>query len=452
MYAKEFLSIYFAFVEFGLLMLGSTFAVKVFTDNRSVTRFFQAKFISPALWNACDYVLLYNFVIAQVAGSMNTAANVLSRTEFNPIEKLEMNIRNDFQTNAIEVNIQSSGILEEEQIYILPDDDFDECKLWEEKQNVRNQIQIETHNDPENNVTELPQFHKPTSGLNTCSEGYFRDNAIIRLGQNNDIVSRNLRDKIEGNAFDENDLASDYRYQHYLQNFTRIEIKQEVLTHENYTYTGTTSHYQVLLPAQLLEELLQVLHSHNSNHPGITKMIHEFRQKKYFPCIAKYIEKRVSNCQTWIQTKSINNDLFRTELLNCPEWDLGPEAILQMDILPNLPHGGGYDHRVTAIDVLSQYLLAYPVTRITATIVSRVIMDILCKHTYRPTTIITDLGTQFNAQVTHEITAVLGIEVKHATMKHAQTIGLLERTHASVKAQSKTQQDNSVNIGINFSR
>ena len=108
-----------------------------------------------------------------------------------------------------------------------------------------------------------------------------------------------------------------------------------------------------------------------------------------------------------------------------------------MDILPNLPLSGGYDHIITAIDVFSRYLFAYPVTRITATSVSRVIMDILCKHTYLPTTIITDLGTQFNAQVTHEVTAVLGVELKHATMKHAQTIGLLERTHASVKTQLK---------------
>ena len=154
-YAKEFISIYFAFAEFGHLMWGSFFPVIVFTDNRSVTRFFQAKLILPALWNACDYVLQCIFVNAHVAGSMNTAANFLSRTEVNPVEKLEMSIRNDIQTRAIEVNIQSSGIVEEEQIYILPDDEFDENKLWEEKQNIGNQAQTETHNEPKNNVTEL---------------------------------------------------------------------------------------------------------------------------------------------------------------------------------------------------------------------------------------------------------------------------------------------------------
>ena len=47
------------------------------------------------------------------------------------------------------------------------------------------------------------------------------------------------------------------------------------------------------------------------------------------------------------------------------------------------------------------------------------------------------MGTQFNAQVTHELAAVLGIELKHATMKSAQTIGILERTHALVKTHLK---------------
>ena len=108
-----------------------------------------------------------------------------------------------------------------------------------------------------------------------------------------------------------------------------------------------------------------------------------------------------------------------------------------MDILPNLLPSGGYDHIITAIDVFSRYLFGYPVTRSNATAVSRVIMDILCKHTYLPTTILTDLGTQFKAQITHEVAAVLGIELKHATMKHAQTKRLLERTHDSVKTHLK---------------
>ena len=192
--------------------------------------------IPLALWNARDHVLEHNSVITYLAGSINAAADFLSRTEVDPTEKLEMTIRNDIHTKAIEVNIQSSGIVD-----VLPDDEIDENQLWQEKQDVRNQAQTETHNDPENEVAEIQQFHKHTWGLNSVSSGYFKDNARNRLEQNNDRVRRNLRAKIEGNPFNEKELASHYRYQHYLQNITRIEIKQEVLTRKHYTGTVTMS-------------------------------------------------------------------------------------------------------------------------------------------------------------------------------------------------------------------
>ena len=49
-----------------------------------------------------------------------------------------MTIRNDIHTKAIEVKTQSTGIVEEEQIYVLPDDEVDENQLWEEKRKVPN--------------------------------------------------------------------------------------------------------------------------------------------------------------------------------------------------------------------------------------------------------------------------------------------------------------------------
>ena len=39
----------------------------------------------------------------------------------------------------------------------------------------------------------------------------------------------------------------------------------------------------------------------------------------------------------------------------------------------------------------------------------------------------------FMSQVIKEVAEVLGITLQHATTKHAQTIGMLERTHASLK-------------------
>ena len=43
------------------------------------------------------------------------------------------------------------------------------------------------------------------------------------------------------------------------------------------------------------------------------------------------------------------------------------------------------------------------------------------------------------SHVIKEVAGVLGITLKHATTKHAQTIGLLERSHASIKQALKIE-------------
>ena len=110
---------------------------------------------------------------------------------------------------------------------------------------------------------------------------------------------------------------------------------------------------------------------------------------------------------------------------------------MQIDLLPNLPTSGGYQTVMTAIDVFSRYLFAYPLTEATAANVAKVIIDIMTKHSYLPTTLITDKGSAFTSKILEEITEILGITLKCATTKHPQTIGKLERTHASSKTNLK---------------
>ena len=61
----------------------------------------------------------------------------------------------------------------------------------------------------------------------------------------------------------------------------------------------------------------------------------------------------------------------------------------------------------------------------------------MTRHTYLPTTRITDKGTAFTSRVVEEVAKILGIRIKCATTKHPQTIGKLERTHASLKGNLK---------------
>ena len=61
----------------------------------------------------------------------------------------------------------------------------------------------------------------------------------------------------------------------------------------------------------------------------------------------------------------------------------------------------------------------------------------MTRHAYLPTTVITDNGTQFMSEVMADAARTLGIQLRHATTKHAQTIEKLERCHASLKESLK---------------
>ena len=92
---------------------------------------------------------------------------------------------------------------------------------------------------------------------------------------------------------------------------------------------------------------------------------------------------------------------------------------MQTDRLPKLPPSGDYENIITVIDVFSRYAFAYPVSNPTAVNTARVIIAIMTKHAYLPTLLITDKGSVFVSQVIHEVAEILGINLKHATTKHA---------------------------------
>ena len=99
---KAFLAIFFAFKVFGHISWGTPKPITILTDNKLVSRFVQTKIIPPALWNACDYVIQFNFVIAHIPGKNNTAVDYLSRMEMDPKEKLVLTTRADVETRPIE--------------------------------------------------------------------------------------------------------------------------------------------------------------------------------------------------------------------------------------------------------------------------------------------------------------------------------------------------------------
>ena len=213
-YAKEFLAIFFAFKEFGHIFWRTPKPVIILTDNKSVTRFFQTKIISPSLWNACDYVIQFNFTIAHIPGKYNTAADYLFRLEISLKEKLILRIREDIPTTPIELHVQAAGVAEEEQIYYTDDDDETEEQIWQRKQLAR---ENPSHQSPDISFDNFSIDHSNVQRLSICQK--LNNINTVAIEQNNDVILQQLKLKLQKEEYSETILIQDIRYQHYIRQY-----------------------------------------------------------------------------------------------------------------------------------------------------------------------------------------------------------------------------------------
>ena len=145
------------------------------------------------------------------------------------------------------------------------------------------------------------------------------------------------------------------------------------------------------------------------------------------------------SCEQGIRESLADDRVTRPALRNPSEHIGAPEDCMQIDLVPELPPSGGYENIITAMDVFSRYFFAYLTSIQDAKTIAKVIINIMTKHAYLPTTIISDKGSVFISQVIKEVAEVLGMTLQHASTKHAQTIRMLERTHASLRKTLKIE-------------
>ena len=61
-----------------------------------------------------------------VAGSRNTAADFLSRPELTPKDKIQLELRDDILKSPVEINLKSTDVADEEQLFVLPEEEEEE--------------------------------------------------------------------------------------------------------------------------------------------------------------------------------------------------------------------------------------------------------------------------------------------------------------------------------------
>ena len=106
--------------------------------------------------------------------------------------------------------------------------------------------------------------------------------------------------------------------------------------------------------------------------------------------------------------------------------------MLQIDLVGPL-QSPLYRYVLTGIDVFTKYLFAVPLTNGRSETVARELTSIFFRHSYLPKTILSDLDTTFVSDLMHELTKLLEIKLEHASLKHPQTVGVVECSHSALK-------------------
>ena len=76
------------------------------------------------------------------------------------------------------------------------------------------------------------------------------------------------------------------------KNRKRLENVNGALYRIFYDHTGLESHKQIVVPDQVMLEIIRSLHSNTlQGHPGSKKMLHELRKRYYSPSLAEKTQK-----------------------------------------------------------------------------------------------------------------------------------------------------------------
>ena len=205
-------------------------------------------------------MLQFNFKIAHIAGSVNTAADFLSRFELKVTERIRLKIREDVQTTPIEVTTSSSGVADEEQFFFTQTDDQDETEeqiIQRKEQSRKKAAECVVNQEPSSLKPSIKEFTKIDGNTTAYSLHGIKANARIRVEQDVDLVLKNLKLKILGQPYDDVLLTTERRLTHYKANEDCIILKDGLLLWKYYGDTGSVKYYQILIPKQLMNEVLR---------------------------------------------------------------------------------------------------------------------------------------------------------------------------------------------------
>ena len=112
---------------------------------------------------------------------------------------------------------------------------------------------------------------------------------------------------------------------------------------------------------------------------------------------------------------------------------VGPEDVMEVDLVGELPASNGSTQILTACDVFQRYIFGGPLRQVSASWVVHALPQISTQHAYVPRHRPFDKRAAIAPQVLTELMSRCGSKTNHATIKQAQTTGMIEWIHQKLK-------------------
>ena len=132
-------------------------------------------------------------------------------------------------------------------------------------------------------------------------------------------------------------ITTDPRYKHYKANEDRIILKDGLLFRKYFGETGNVNYYQILIPKQIVIEVLRSVQRDFRKHPRGTKTVNAYREKNYLPKMAQMIREWIMSCEQSIRETEIDRNFNPLPLQSTNEHITAQEEAMQIDLVPELP-------------------------------------------------------------------------------------------------------------------
>ena len=189
---------------------------------------------------------------------------------------------------------------------------------------------------------------------------------------------------------------------------------------------GKGNDLQLVLPTKLHADVLQSLHEGSlSAHLGEEKMLHQLKERFYWPGSAHAVREYCATCVTCCTRKSAAPKR-KAELQTIQAGY--PLQVVCVDIMGPLPETEeGSKYVLVAVDYFTRWVEAYGIPNQEATTVGRKLVDEMFCRFSPPEQLHSDQGRQFESELVKEICKLLGVRKTHTTPYHPQGNGMVER-------------------------